>query len=49
MNFQSKNLNFEMVLYFIDVHQYHSPQKKFGKNFTNNFSFEIYIEILKAL
>jgi RNAse (barnase) inhibitor barstar len=38
-----------MVLYFIDVHQYHSPQKKFHQNFTNNLSFEIYVQNFKTL
>ncbi len=36
-----------MVLDFVYVYQYHSPQLHFAKNSTNNPSFEVYMQIFK--
>jgi len=48
MDFQPKKLNFEMVLDYIYVNQYHlTPKKKKNKNSTNIFNFEIHMQIFK--
>jgi hypothetical protein len=49
MHFQSKNLKFEMVLYFIDVHQYYSPQKKNSAKISPTTLVLKYICIIKKL
>jgi hypothetical protein len=41
MNFQPKNLNFQMAIDSIYVYQYHWSQKISPKNSTHNFSFEV--------
>jgi hypothetical protein len=47
MKFHPKTLNSLIVLYLIDVYQYHTPLKNAPENSIHNPSFEVYIQIFK--
>jgi len=39
----SKIFNFQIILYLIDVYQYHTSQKNSPKNSINNHTFKVHI------